>query len=146
MGNSQEQSLGQLAGCYNITYIPVMRQALFSIRDRFDRAGLLLSGLCAVHCVLGIVLVSALGLGGQLLLAPEIHEYGLALAVLVGFVSLGYGLYRHGKAGPLMIGTAGLMLMATALAVQHGVSEALLTIAGVGLLAFAHLRNLRHAS
>lgn len=122
-----------------------MRQALLSIRDRFDRVGLILSGLCAVHCVLGIVLVSAMGLGGELLLAPEIHEYGLALAVLVGFLSLSFGLYRHGRPGPIVIGTVGMLVMALALAADHGLSEAVLTVCGVALVAFAHLWNLRHA-
>lgn len=123
-----------------------MERALISIRNRFDRAGLMLSGLCAVHCVLGLVLVSLLGLGGELLLDPAIHEVGLAAAVLIGLLSLGFGVLRHGKPGPLLIGLAGLGLMGAALATGHGVSEAALTIAGVALVATAHLRNLRHAS
>lgn len=123
-----------------------MGRGLLLIRDRFDRAGLMLSGLCAVHCVAGLLLVSLLGLGGGLLLAPEIHEIGLAIAVAVGLLSLGVGVLRHGRPGPLLIGLAGLGLMAGALAAGHGVPEALLTIAGVSLVAMAHLRNLRHAS
>lgn len=123
-----------------------MRRAFLSIRDRFDRTGLMLSGLCAVHCVAGLVLVSLLGLGGELLLAPEIHRIGLALALVVGLVSLGFGLARHGNPGPLVVGLAGLCLMAAALAAGHGVPEAVLTIAGVALVAAAHLRNLRHAA
>jgi hypothetical protein len=35
--------------------------------------------------------------------------------------------------------------MAAGLVVSHGPAEALLTIPGVGLVAFAHLHNLRHA-
>jgi len=122
-----------------------MRDTLHSIRNRLDHAGVLLSGLCAVHCVLGIVLVSILGLGGGVLLAPAIHEAGLALAILVGMVTLGLGVLRHGQIAPLIIGAFGIALMAAALAVGHGVGEAVLTIAGVALVAFAHIRNLRHA-
>ncbi len=110
-----------------------------------DRAGILLSGLCAVHCVLGIVLVSVLGFGGELLLAPEIHEVGLGLAILVGLVTLGLGVLRHGQIGPLIVGGCGLGLMGAALAAGHGLPEAILTIAGVALVAAAHIRNLRHA-
>lgn len=123
-----------------------MQRALHSIRDRLDRAGVLLSGLCAVHCLLGIVLVSALGLGGQALLAPAIHEIGLALAILVGIVTLGLGVLRHGQTGPLLIGAGGIVLMSAALFVGHGLPEAVLTIAGVALVATAHIRNLRHAA
>lgn len=122
-----------------------MRSAFLSIRDRLDRAGILLSGLCAVHCVLGIVLVSVLGLGGEMLLSPAIHEVGLALAILVGLVTLGLGVLRHGRFGPLAVGACGVALMGAALAVGHGLSEALLTICGVALVATAHIRNLRHA-
>lgn len=122
-----------------------MRTAFLSIRDRFDRAGIFLSGLCAVHCVLGIVLVSMLGLGGGLLLDPSIHEIGLALAIGIGLLSLGLGVLRHGRFGPLATGAVGLVLMALALAVKHGLGEALLTIVGVALVATAHIANLRHA-
>ena len=122
-----------------------MRDAILLIRDRLDRVGMLLSGLCALHCVLSIVLVSALGLGGQALLDPAIHEIGLVLAVLVGAVTLGIGAARHGQRAPLLIGSLGVALMGTALFVGHGLPEAVLTIAGVALVAYAHIRNLRHA-
>lgn len=122
-----------------------MRDAVLSIRNRLDGLGMVLSGLCAVHCLLGLVLVSVLGLGGGVLLAPEIHEIGLALAVGVGVLTLGLGALRHGRTGPLLIGGLGIALMATALLVGHGPAEAVLTIAGVALVAFAHIRNLRHA-
>jgi len=123
-----------------------MRDAILSIRDRLDRVGVLLSGLCAVHCVLGLVLVSVLGLGGGAFLAPSIHEIGLALAIGVGVLTLGLGALRHGQLGPLLIGACGLVLMGAALAVRHGPNEAFLTIAGVALVATAHIRNLRHAA
>jgi hypothetical protein len=123
-----------------------MRRTLFPIRDRLDRIGVLLSGLCAVHCLLGLLLVTALGLGGELLLAPAIHEVGLALAIVVGIFTLGLGMLRHGDRGPLALGLCGIGLMAAALATGHGPDEALLTIAGVALLAAAHIRNLRRAA
>ena len=123
-----------------------MTPALLPIRQRLDRIGIMLSGLCAVHCLLGIVLVSLLGLGGEAFLAPAIHRTGLALAVLVGLVTLGLGVLRHGQLAPLAFGGCGIALMISGLAVQHGPAEAVLTIAGVALVAFAHIRNLRHAA
>jgi len=121
-----------------------MHAALLPIRQRLDRVGIMLSGLCAVHCLLGIVLVSVLGLGGETLLSPSIHRYGLALAVLVGIVTLGMGVLRHGRVAPLVIGGCGIALMTAGILVRHGPIEALLTIAGVALVATAHIRNLRH--
>lgn len=123
-----------------------MRRAILSIRDRLDRAGVLLSGLCAIHCVLSILVVSILGLGGGLLLAPEIHRFGLALAVVIGAVTLGIGVRRHGQPAPLVVGGCGIALMASALAAGHGMHEAVLTISGVALVAFAHIRNLHLAA
>ena len=120
-----------------------MRSALFSIRDRLDRAGIVLSGLCAVHCILGVILVDILGLGGEVLLSPAIHRFGLALALVVGLVSLGFGVMRHGRVGPLIVGGLGLALMAMAIAVGHGLPEAVLTVLGVALVAIAHIANLR---
>jgi len=134
-----------LAPCYNITYLMPMRRALLSIRDRLDRAGILLSGLCAIHCVVGVVIVTVLGLGGELVLNPAIHEVGLALAILIGMFTLGLGVLRHGQTGPLIAGAFGIALMAAGLAAGHGLGEAVFTIAGVAILAAAHLRNLRHA-
>jgi hypothetical protein len=116
------------------------------IRDRLDGAGVVLSGLCAVHCLLSILLVSVLGIGGEALLAPAIHEIGLVLAIMVGVVTLGLGVLRHGQTGPMLIGACGIVLMATALVVGHGLREAMLTICGVALVATAHIRNLRHAA
>lgn len=120
-----------------------MRAAVALIRNRLDRMGILLSGLCLLHCLAGILLVAGLGLGGNFLFAPSIHRIGLALAIVIGGITLAIGVTRHGDPRPLQLGAGGLVLMALALAAGHGLAEALLTIAGVSLLAWAHLRNLR---
>lgn len=120
-----------------------MERPSYATRLKLDRMGIALSGLCAVHCVASILLVGLLGLGGQWLLAPEIHEYGLGLAILVGAATIGVGVLRHGRMMPLVVGGFGLLLMGLALVVPHGVSEASLTIAGVAFVAAAHIMNLR---
>ena len=101
-----------------------MRAAVALIRNRLDRMGILLSGLCALHCLAGIFLVAGLGLGGDYLFAPAIHRIGLALAIVIGGITLAIGVIRHGDPRPLQIGGAGLALMALALAVGHGLSSA----------------------
>jgi len=115
------------------------------IRGRLDRAGMLLSSLCAVHCVLGIVLVAGLGLGGGLLLDPVIHRIGLLVATIIAAVAIGVGALQHRRAAPFVVAMMGLSFMGGGLAVEHGIEEAVLTIIGVTLVAAGHLLNLRKA-
>ena len=116
-----------------------------SIRAHLDRVGIVLSGLCAVHCLLTILVVSSLGLGGGLLLDPAIHKIGLALALIVAAVAIGIGALRHRRRAPFVTAMTGLSFMGGALAVGHGVEEAVLTVIGVALVSLAHVLNLRHA-
>jgi hypothetical protein len=115
------------------------------IRDRLDRMGMVLSCLCAVHCVATLVVVAALGLGGSFLLNPTIHRVGLALAMVVAGVAIGLGALRHGRRAPFVVAMMGLSFMGGALAVPHGVEEAVLTIIGVALVSLGHILNLRSA-
>jgi hypothetical protein len=114
-----------------------------SIRTSIDRAGITLSALCAVHCLATVVLVSTLGIGGELLGNPLIHEVGLALAMIIAAVAIGIGALRHRRAVPFVTAMTGLSFMGGALAVPHGAEEALLTIIGVGLVSLGHILNLR---
>lgn len=114
------------------------------IRQRLDRAGIALSALCAVHCVLSVVLVSVIGLGAEALLDPAIHRIGLLVATLVAAVAIGWGAVKHRMAAPFVVAMTGLSFMGGALAVPHGVEEAVLTIIGVALVSLGHILNLRH--
>jgi hypothetical protein len=114
-----------------------------SPRGRFDRLGVVISGLCMVHCVAGLFLIGVLGLGGGVLLNPAIHRFGLVAAFVVGLFTIGAGALRHGHRLPLALGATGLALMAAAIASDHGKAEALLTICGVVLVASAHIVNMR---
>ncbi len=114
------------------------------IRQRLDRAGIALSALCAVHCLLSVVLVSVIGLGAEALLDPAIHRIGLLLATLTAAVAIGWGAVKHRMAAPFVVAMMGLSFMGGALAVPHGVEEAMLTIIGVALVSLGHILNLRH--
>ncbi len=117
-----------------------------ALRRRLDQIGIGLAGLCAVHCLATLVVISALGLGGHFFLFdPAIHRVGLALALAVAAVAIGWGLMRHGRVLPFAIALGGLALMAAALLVPHGANEFLLTLAGVALVSLGHLLNLRAA-
>lgn len=119
------------------------------LRRRLDHLGIGLGGLCALHCLVTLVVIWALGLGGVLgghfLLDENIHRVGLALALVIGGLAIGWGLLRHRRMLPFGVALAGLTLMAVALAVPHGANEFMLTLVGVTLVSAAHLMNIRAA-
>ncbi|WP_040465039.1 MerC domain-containing protein [Erythrobacter sp. NAP1] len=110
---------------------------------RLDQLGIGLAGLCALHCLATIVVVSFLGIGGHFLLAPEIHRVGLAIALVIAAVAIGWGALRHRRAAPFVIAMMGLTFMGGALAMPHGEEEIVLTMIGVTLVAAGHLLNIR---
>jgi hypothetical protein len=109
-----------------------------------DRAAILLSGLCLVHCVATLLFVTLLASAGSFFLAdPRIHEYGLGIAIALASVALLRGVIQHRRLLPIGLGAVGLSLMASGLIVEHGVGEAAFTIVGVLLVASAHRLNTR---
>lgn len=108
---------------------------------RLDRMAIGLSGLCLVHCLATSVVLALLASAGGLLGAPIIHEVGLVLAMILGAVALGRGVADHGFMLPAAVGALGLGVMAGALQLPHDGTEALYTVAGVGLVALGHRLN-----
>ena len=121
----------------------IVTKAYLSIRERFDRAGVVLSGLCAAHCLASIVVLSAFGFGGEFLLNPAIHKYGLAVALVIAGVAIGWGAIQHRRAVPFVVAMTGLSFMGGALASPHGIQETILTLIGVALVSIGHVLNLR---
>jgi hypothetical protein len=120
-----------------------------SIRRRLDQVGIGLAGLCALHCLLTLVMISALGLGGALgghfLMDENIHRIGLVLALGVAALAIGWGVVRHRRPLPFVVAMGGLGLMTWALLIPHGANELLLTLVGVSLVSAGHLLNIRAA-
>ncbi len=108
---------------------------------RLDRVAIGLSGLCLVHCVATTVFVAILASAGSILGSPWIHEVGLSLAMLIGAIALGRGVHAHGFMMPSAVGGLGLGVMAGALTLPHGGSEAIYTMLGVMILALGHRLN-----
>ena len=108
---------------------------------RLDRIAISLSGLCLVHCLASAVLLALLSAASSALGNPLIHEIGLTLAMALGALALGRGIWEHGFMMPSAVGAVGLGVMAGALTLPHDGSEALFTIIGVGILALGHELN-----
>jgi hypothetical protein len=116
-----------------------------SLRRRLDQAGIGLAGLCVLHCLLAVTMVSVLGVGSHFLSDPIIHRIGLLLAMLIAAVAIGWGAVKHRRRVPFVTAMTGLSFMGGALAVPHGNQEIVLTLIGVALVSLAHLLNLRAA-
>lgn len=108
-----------------------------------DRVALGLSGLCVAHCLAGALLVAVLAAGGGLA-GHAVHAVGLAVALPLAAFALWRGVRRHRRPAVLLLGVAGLGLMAASLGLGHGgAGEIALSVLGVTLLGAAHLLNLR---
>lgn len=114
---------------------------LLAQTQRFDRIAIGLSGICLVHCLGTAVALALLASAGGMLGSPLIHEIGLSLAMLLGFVALGRGAVDHGFLLPVSVGALGLGVMAGALTLPHDGTESLYTMVGVAILALGHQLN-----
>lgn len=114
-----------------------------SILSALDRAAIGLSALCAVHCLVSVVLIAGLSVAGTIWTDPLVHRLGMFGAVLLAAIAFGPSLLRERLTRGLAVGLVGLALMALGLVVPHGWPEIAATIAGATLLAVAHLMNTR---
>ena len=108
---------------------------------RLDRMAIGLSGLCLVHCLGTTAFLAVVATAGGALGAPWTHEVGLALAMIMGAIALGRGIFEHGYMLPSAVGGLGLGVMAGALTLPHGAGEAIYTMMGVVILALGHRLN-----
>ncbi|WP_184019776.1 MerC domain-containing protein [Sphingobium boeckii] len=108
-----------------------------------DRMAMGLSGLCLAHCVASAVFVAFLASAGGILVDHRIHETGLLLAIALGAVALGRGIWSHGFMMPSAVGALGLGVMAGALTMPHDSAEVVFTIVGVLIVALGHDLNRR---
>lgn len=116
--------------------------SLFAISTpRLDRMAIGLSGLCLVHCVATSVALAMLASAGSVIGAEWIHEVGLMLAMAMGAIALGKGIFEHGYTMPSAVGGLGLGVMAGALTMPHDGTEAIFTMVGVGIVALGHRLN-----
>jgi hypothetical protein len=89
------------------------------------------------------VFFAMLASAGGILLHPLIHEVGLVIAIGLGIVAIGRGMFEHGFMMPAAIGGLGLGVMAGALSLPHDGGEMVYTILGVAILALGHDLNRR---
>ncbi|HLT92022.1 MAG TPA: MerC domain-containing protein [Woeseiaceae bacterium] len=113
---------------------------------RLDTAGVVLSGICLVHCLALPLVVAALPFVSELA-RGHLHAQLLAVVVPVSVLAFGVGFRRHRRTAVLAGGGLGLALLVVGGTVAHeryGITaDRVLAVAGSLVLAFAHYRNSR---
>lgn len=117
--------------------------------QRLDRWALLLSGLCLIHCLALPLALSLLPvLAGGALGDHRFHQWLLAVILPTSVLALTLGCRRHGAWRVLMLGSAGLAVLAFA-AFGHDLADLsldqgrVLTVFGGLLVATGHVLNFR---
>jgi hypothetical protein len=116
---------------------------------RLDSLGILLSGLCIVHCLALPLLLSLLPLFGESIFGGHgFHEMLLLFVVPLSLVALGFGYRRHHDARVLVYGATGLALLAFAtygyklIGLSENAERSLSVIGGL-IHAAGHVLNFR---
>ncbi len=110
-----------------------------------DRIAIFLSGLCLVHCLALPVAVLLTPFLSDWLIESETaaHWVLFGTALPISALALGRGYLHHHDTITVIIGVVGLALMLVGVTQVFGeANEAVVTISGVLLLLWAHLRNL----
>ncbi len=112
-----------------------------------DTLGVVVSGACAVHCVIVALFLAALPLAGAALIEdPRVESTFVGAALLLGAVSLGLGFGRvHRDPRPLSLFGVGMgLLLGARTAVPAGsVAEAAVVLAGAACIMAGHWGNRR---
>ena len=111
-----------------------------------DKAAIGLSLVCVVHCLLTPIAIIMLPALGTTFLEDERFHFAILFLVLpTSLIGLGLGCRKHGHFDILIIGLIGLLVLCLVLVVGEEtigeLGERLTTIAGTGIIAFAHVRN-----
>jgi hypothetical protein len=117
-------------------------------RVALDRAGIVASSLCAIHCALFSLLPVVSSVAAGLVVGAWLERLLVIVAVLLGLASLlSSFLFVHRDARPLSLLTVGLAALATrSLASELSAWEVVCSIVAACFLVSAHLYNLRVTS
>ncbi|WP_167014498.1 MerC domain-containing protein [Chitinophaga sp. Cy-1792] len=123
-----------------------MRERLYA-RLNLDALGIGASVLCAVHCALLPLFITAIPLLGMALPGHGWMEYAmLSFSFIVGCFALGRGYYlRHRKSQPLLLFILGFICLVAGHFLHWAAAwEATVIAIGAIIIIIAHLLNIRH--
>jgi|TARA_R100001224_G_scaffold69972_1_gene42408 O-antigen ligase len=111
--------------------------------QNLDKAGIWITTLCAIHCLLLPLILPLLAMAGLAFIGEDALENTiLGLSVFVGLWSLVSGARKHGNWNLLTF-----LLLGAAIYSQRDVlghwGEPVIILFGAGLIIYAHVSNLR---
>jgi hypothetical protein len=114
------------------------------VRYRLDHLGIVASSLCAVHCVLGVMLLGVSGVVGALVENERLELVLLLSASTAALLAVagGYRQHRDPRVG-LLIGGGLLLLGLGAVVAASHVVDAALSVAAATILITGHVLNAR---
>lgn len=114
--------------------------------SKLDSIGMTASTLCAIHCAIVPLLLTFLPLSGLGFLANPLFEWGMILlALLLGVSSIFLSYFRtHRKVLPLLLLTAGFIIIIMGHTYLKGWMEAIVVPAGGLTIAIAHFINFKY--
>lgn len=116
-----------------------------SKQKRLDRAGMWITTLCAIHCLLLPLILPMLALAGFAFIGEDALENTiLGLSVIVGLWSLVGGARRHGQWLLLLPLLAGALIYSQRDIFGH-MGEPFIILLGAGLIIYAHWSNLKRS-
>ncbi|WP_413581706.1 MerC domain-containing protein [Bdellovibrio sp. HCB288] len=116
--------------------------------DIWDRLGIYLSSLCAIHCLLTPVFLLALPALGEVFESTWVHMSMAAFILPIGLFAFWSGYKHHRQMKVVSMGVGGLLLVCIGTLMHHELEEILpqlphntVTILGSVLLVTAHFLN-----
>ena len=123
-----------------------------STTNFWDKAAVILSGLCLVHCLALPVLIAVLPFVGALG-DEHLHAELLLVVIPISVFAFVIGFRRHRSRSVVVVGALGMAVLAvggTYVHSRYGIAaDRAMTVAGSAILAIAHFfnsRRTRHAA
>ena len=114
--------------------------------EMLDRAAILLSGLCVVHCIAFPLLIVVAPFLGQFT-AGHFHAQMLIIVLPLSTAALAFGYRRHRNSKIVVTGVVGMLLLLLGGTVMHDqfgiVADRVFTISGAIILGLSHWSNTR---
>lgn len=141
---SQKQS-GEIESCCDVDHS--QHDSFEETTGRWDNIGILISSLCAIHCLVTPILILTLPVLGNAFEEEWVHLVMALFVVPIGVFAFWSGYKHHKKIKVFSLGVAGLLLVGGASLAPHSWVEFfghdLVTIFGSSFLITAHVLNRR---